>query len=78
MRHHLSVSLDDWILVVDAADELGVSPRQVLTLISRGTLRAMALNRRMFIVERQSVEQYKKTRRPPGRPRSVGPGEQVG
>ena len=63
------MALEDYMRVAEAAQELDVSPRQVRTLVRRGTLRARLLSRRLYLVERASVEQYKSERRPRGRPR---------
>ena len=54
--------------VLDAARELGVTDRHVRDLIARGVLRAEPVSRRLYLVERESVERYKRERRRPGRP----------
>lgn len=65
--------LDEYMKVVDAAEQLSVTPRQVRKLIERGTLRAEQLSARLYLVERASVEQYERTRRAPGRPSAHSP-----
>jgi excisionase family DNA binding protein len=62
------VPLEDYLRVADAALELGVTTRRVRQLIAGGRLRAEPLTPRLYLVERESVERYKRTRRPPGRP----------
>ena len=54
--------------VQQAAQELGVSARRVRQLIEGGVLIAEALNPRLWLVERASVDRYQQTRRPAGRP----------
>jgi excisionase family DNA binding protein len=53
---------------VQAANELGVTEGRVRQLIRRGELRAELLRPRFYVVERESVERYKRGRRPRGRP----------
>ena len=54
--------------VIEAAEELGVTGQQVRKLIKEGRLRAEQLSPRFYLVERASVEAYKRERRPAGRP----------
>jgi excisionase family DNA binding protein len=63
------VPLERFTTVAGAAAELGVSPRRVLQLIATGVLRAESINPRLYLVERASVERYRRDRRPPGRPK---------
>jgi excisionase family DNA binding protein len=65
----LGVTLGDWMLVSEAARELGVGRHRVHQLIKSGVLRAQQLSPRLLMVERDSVAAYKKVQRPPGRPR---------
>jgi excisionase family DNA binding protein len=62
------VALDGYMLVKDAARELGVSDQQVRQLIRRARLVGEQLTPRLYLVERASVEAYKRERRPAGRP----------
>jgi excisionase family DNA binding protein len=60
--------LEGWVRVIDAARLLGVSHERVRQLVQRGVLRAERLGPRTILVELASVQAYKRTRRPPGRP----------
>jgi excisionase family DNA binding protein len=62
------VPLDRYMRVAEAAAELGVSPRWVVRLIDRGLLRAERAGPQFYLVERDSVTEYQRTRRPAGRP----------
>jgi excisionase family DNA binding protein len=65
----------NWMLVSQAAEELNVSTRHVRLLIARGVLRGSPVNSRLWLVERESVEAYKRERRPVGRPRRGSDGD---
>ena len=67
----VEVPIDGYVLVVDAATELGVTPQQVRQLIRRGRIAAVKVNPMMYLVERASVEAYKRNRRPAGRPAQI-------
>jgi excisionase family DNA binding protein len=62
------VVLDGYMLVKDAARELGVTDQHVRQLIRRARLIGEQLSPRLYLVERASVEAYKRERRPAGRP----------
>lgn len=55
--------------VVEVAQVLGVTDRHVRDLIQQGRLRAVPVTRRLWLVDRTSVEIYRRERRTPGRPR---------
>lgn len=61
--------IESYLRVAEAAQELGVTSQQVRHLIRQGRLRAERINPRLYLVERASVEHYKRSRQPPGRPR---------
>ena len=65
----LGDDLAAYVPVAGAARELGVSDRRVLQLIAAGTLSAVRVTARAYLVTRESVERYKRVRRPAGRPR---------
>ncbi len=62
------VALDGYLLVKDAARELGISDQQVRQLIRRARLVGEQLTPRLYLVERASIEAYKRERRSAGRP----------
>ena len=64
----MSVPLEGYVRVADAAVELGVTTRRVRQLIARGVLRAGRLSPRLYLIERDTVKRYARTRRPAGRP----------
>ncbi len=64
----LSVPLAGYMRVADAAVALGVTTRRVRLLIVRGSLREERLSPRLYLVERETVNRYARTRRPAGRP----------
>jgi len=68
LGYRYDVTLDGYMLVKDAARELGVSDQQVRQLIRRARLVGEQLTPRLYLVERASVEAYKRQRRPAGRP----------
>jgi excisionase family DNA binding protein len=68
LGYRYDVALDRYMLVKDAARELGVSDQQVRQLIRRARLVGEQLTPRLYLVERASVEAYKRERRPAGRP----------
>jgi excisionase family DNA binding protein len=63
-----SVPLQSYMLVKDVARELGVTDQHVRQLIRRARLIGEQLSPRLYLVERASVEAYKRERRPAGRP----------
>jgi excisionase family DNA binding protein len=69
--HTYVVMLGDWMTVHEAATVLGVTDGRVRQLLSAGALRGERLGARMWLLERASVERYKKERRPVGRPRKA-------
>jgi excisionase family DNA binding protein len=68
LSYRYNVALDGYLLVKDAARELGVSDQHVRQLIRRTRLVGEQLTPRLYMVERASVEAYKRERRPAGRP----------
>jgi excisionase family DNA binding protein len=62
-----------WVQVIQAADALGVTRQRVLQLIDEGKLVAIRFAPRLFLVNENSIEDYKRTRRPRGRPKKQGP-----
>lgn len=68
----MRVPLEGYMLVQEAALELGVTDQQVRQLIRRGRLRGERPSPRLHLVERASVEAYKRARRPAGRPPGRG------
>lgn len=68
-----AMPLDDYMRVAEAALELGVTSQQVRQLVKQGRLQAERLSARLYLVERQSVEAYKHSRRSAGRPRIERP-----
>jgi hypothetical protein len=69
----MGMQLEGWMRVSDAAQELGVTARRVRALIGLGVLAAEQLTPRMYLDQRDSVELYKRDRRPAGRPRRATP-----
>ena len=61
---------DDILSTEQVADLLGVSPHYVRTLCHDGRLNCFKLSRE-WLITRASVEEYQRTRRPPGRPPKV-------
>ncbi len=66
--YRYAVPLGEYMLVREAARELGVTDQHVRQLIRRGRLVGEQMSPRLYLVERASVETYKRERRPPGRP----------
>jgi excisionase family DNA binding protein len=66
--YRYAVALDAYMLVREAARELGVTDQHVRQLIRRGRLVGEQPSPRLYLVERASVEAYKRQRRPAGRP----------
>ena len=56
------------MLVSEVAQELGVKRAHVHALIKQGRLRGQKRGPHVVLVEQASVEEYKRTRGPPGRP----------
>jgi excisionase family DNA binding protein len=63
------VVIEGYVRVTEAAAQLGISRRRILQLINEGRLQAEPLGPRFLVVERASVEEYQRLRRPAGRPR---------
>lgn len=63
----------DWIMVGDAAAELGLSGPSVRRLCGEGVIRATKASRD-WLLDPLSVKHYAEHRRPPGRPTARPPG----
>jgi excisionase family DNA binding protein len=68
LGYRYGVALEGYMLVKDAARELGVTDQHVRQLIRRARLIGEQPSPRLYLVERASVEAYKRERRPAGRP----------
>ena len=53
--------LTEWVTTVEAARMLSRSRRRVLQLIKAGELEAKRINPRLWLVSRESVEEYRVT-----------------
>jgi excisionase family DNA binding protein len=53
--------LTEWVTTAEAAKMLSRSRRRVLQLIKAGELEAKQLNPRLWLVNRQSVKEYRAT-----------------
>ena len=60
--------MDDLLTVKQAAKELDISATQVRRLIHDDRFEGAVLLGHTWIIPRKSVEEYKRTRRDPGRP----------
>jgi excisionase family DNA binding protein len=59
MHRREDIDMGDWITTDKAAKLLGVSRRRVLQLIESGALEATKLNPRLWMIKRESVEEYR-------------------
>jgi excisionase family DNA binding protein len=58
--------MEDWVLAVDAAAEVGISKWAIWKAIERGQLAATKIGRQWFIPRRE-VDRFKAETRKPGR-----------
>ncbi len=63
--------MDDFISVSEAATELRVSARRVRQLVKDGTLRAVRVDDRTFLVDRSSLAAARNRNTKVGRPRKA-------
>lgn len=68
------MSFNELLTTAQVADLLGVKPDTVKRYIHRGLIKASKFGRDWLIAP-EAVEQYAKTRRKPGRPRSPKKGD---
>lgn len=60
----------DYLSTHEAAQQLGMSQRWITLLIERGQMRALRVGG-VWILPRDAIEDYMRTRRPKGRPRKA-------
>lgn len=51
--------MSNWITTTEAAERLGVTPRWITTLITRGELAGRKLNPRLYLVYAPDLETYR-------------------
>lgn len=51
--------MDEYLMVVDAAREMGISRRALLNRIERGDVKADRVNARLWLVPRAEVERWR-------------------
>lgn len=68
----MAMATDSEISTKDAADLIGCTEGYVRFLLIQGTLEGRKFNERAWAVDRESAEEYAKTPKKTGRPRSAG------
>ncbi len=63
-------NITDYLTVKQAAASLGVSHSQILNLLQDGRLTTLMFGG-SYCVDAAEVAEYKRTRRPPGRPKTL-------